>query len=94
MIKLVFVIGGGMRKVIIEKRTIHFITVELGWKPLSINLDKLDEEREKIDKCGLNKDDIAKISLLKTEEDIANDIKKDFQRSGWRLTTKVVSKNE
>jgi len=92
MIKLIFVTGGGMRKVIIDGRVVHFTSIEFGYKPLSINLDKLDEEREKIDKLNLEKEDILEISLLKTEEDIANDIIKDFQKTGWRKTIKQVVK--
>jgi len=62
------------------------LTKETGYTPISINLDKLDEE--KVKKMKLDEDFINELRKLKTEEQIAKDIIKDFQQTGWRLLKK------
>lgn len=77
-----------MRKVFIKQRVITFLLPELKWQPLTIDLDKLDEQKEEIEKMSMDQETLEKISKLRTEEEIFNDIKKDFQLSGWRLLNK------
>ncbi len=88
MIRLTFITGAGIRRVLIEGRKITFIVQELNNSPLVIDLDKLEEEetKKKIDTMGIDKETIDILSSLKTEEAIAEDITIDFQRSGWRCT--------
>lgn len=90
MISLAFVRGSVLRRVVIKGKTISFITQELGGTPLTINLNKLGEkEDEIIAKMGEEGLELFKeIALLTTEEDMAKDVKKDFQRDGWRLFKK------
>ena len=86
MKELVFIQGGGIRRVFIEGRTISFLTAELGFTPLKIDLDKLEEEetKKKVDKMQLDKKVLKELAKLKTEEDMIKDVTKDFQQSGWR----------
>lgn len=85
MVELAFTRGSALRRVFIYGRTISFLTAELGYTPLKINLDKLDEEKDKIKKMGLDKKTLKQLSKLKTEEDLVKDVTKDFEKSGWRL---------
>ena len=85
MIHLNFMVGGAIRKVVIEGRKISFLAAELNFVPLVIDLDKLDEEKEKIEKMKMDKEILKELSLLKTERQIANDIIMDWKKQGWRL---------
>ncbi len=89
--ELVFSIGGSLRRVKINGRKISFLTAETGFTPLIIDLDKLDEkeQKQKLSKMKLDKEFLDELKKLKTEEQIAKDIKKDFQKSGWRLFKRV-----
>jgi len=83
--ELVFIRGGGLRKIFINKKVINFLTAELNFQPLEIDLNKINEEELK--KKKLSDEDIKTIkalSKLGSEEEIARDITKDFQRTGWR----------
>lgn len=88
MIKLSFVCGSALRKVKIDKRTISMATKETGFVPMVMDLDKLDSNnqkkkiRKKLGKDGLKV--MKEIALLNTEEEMAKDITKDFQSTGWR----------
>ena len=90
MIELTFITGGAMRTVFVEGRSISLLTAELGNTPLTIDLDKLEdkETREKIKEAKLDSKDLEQLSNLRTEEEIAKDVTKDFQKSGWRLFKK------
>ena len=85
MIKLTFVIGGNIRRVYIDKRVISLMTAETGFIPIQIDLDKIDEKnaKKKVGEDWLKL--LKEIAKLKTEEDMVKDIKKDFQKTGWRL---------
>ncbi len=88
MIKLSFVCGSSLRKVVIDGRVISMMAKETGFTPIVMDLDKLDSnsQKKKITK-KLGKDGIKvmkEISLLKTEDEMAKDITKDFQSTGWR----------
>ena len=85
MITLNFMVGGAMRKVVIKGRKVSFLTAELNFVPMSIDLDKLDQEKEKIKKMKIDEEQIKELALLKTERQIADDITKDWKKTGWRL---------
>lgn len=88
MIELSFIAGGNIRKVVIDKRKISLLTAETGWIPISMDLDRIDEKIEK--KMGKEGAKLLKeISSLNSEEEMARDITKDFQRTGWRLVKKI-----
>ncbi len=80
-----FMVGGAMRKVVIKKRKISFLTAELNFVPLIIDLDKLDKEEQKLKKMNVDKEILKELALLKTEKAMANDIIKDWKMKGWRL---------
>lgn len=84
MIKLSFVRGSALRRVFIDGRKVSLLTGELGNTPLTIDLNKLDEQKDKIKEMNMDKKELEKLSKLKTEEEIAKDITKDFRKSGWR----------
>ena len=88
---LVFATGGAIRRVFIKDREVTFIAAELKFQPLVIQLDKLEEQKEKMAKMKLDGDDmelIESLAELGTEEEIAQDIINDFKRTGWRLIRK------
>jgi len=85
MKELSFTRGAALRRVFIDGRKISFLTAELNNVPLMIDLDKLDQEKEKIEQMGIDKKDLEELSKLKTEKDLVQDITKDFEKSGWRL---------
>jgi len=84
MIQISFTRGAALRRVFINKRVISFLTAELNNVPLKIDLDKLDEQNEKIEKMKMDEEVLKEISKLKTEKEIAMDITYDFEKSGWR----------
>lgn len=88
MIKLSFVCGSALRKIVINGRVISMMAKETGFTPITMDLDKLDSnsQKKKITK-KLGKDGLKvmkEIALLNTEEEMAKDITKDFQSTGWR----------
>ena len=97
MIELAFVMGGNIRKVYIKKDEVIFLTPEFKYQPFPIRLDGSDKSIEESLDMMKNLTDkerkdmgesLKRLSKLKDEEEIAKDIKKDFQRSGWRLFKK------
>lgn len=83
--ELVFITGGAYRKVIIEKRIVSMITPELGFMPYTVDLDKIDKKQmEKVKLSEEEKKTIRQLAKLKSEEAMAKDIIKDFQKTGWR----------
>lgn len=84
MIQVSFTRGAALRRVFVNRRIISFLTGELNNVPLKIDLDKLDEEKEKIEKMGIDLDELKEIAKLQTEKEIALDITYDFEKSGWR----------
>lgn len=83
MRKLVFMIGSIYRKVLINGRIISMITPESNFVPMKIDLDNIPAKLNK----KMNEEEVKllkEISLLKTEEEMAKDIIKDFQRNGLR----------
>ncbi len=88
MIKISFVCGSALRKIVINGRVISMMAKETGFTPIIMDLDKLDSntQKKKITK-KLGKDGLQvmkEIALLNTEEEMAKDITKDFQSTGWR----------
>ncbi len=69
---------------------ISILSPETGFNPISMDLDKLESKKksikEKMGKEGLEL--LKEIANLETEEEMARDLTKDFQRSGWRLIKK------
>jgi len=93
MIELAFVTGGALRKVIIKDRKLSILSAELGFQPLTLDLDKLEnkQNRKKMNKMKLNDEDrktIEELANLGSENEIAKDIIKDFQKTGWRLVSR------
>ncbi len=84
MIQISFTRGAALRRVFINKRVISFLTAELNNVPLKIDLDKLDERNEKLEKMNLDQQILKEIAKLKTEKEIALDIIYDFEKVGWR----------
>lgn len=77
-----------MRKVNIEGRKIYMMSQETGFTPQVMDLDKLDSSKLK-KKMGNEEMKLMKeIANFNTEEEMAEDIIKDFQRTGWRLAKK------
>ena len=85
MITMDFMVGGAIRKIVVKGRKVSFLTSELNFVPLIIDLDKMDEQKQRIEKMNIDKEYIKKLALLTTERKIADDIIKDFKQSGWRL---------
>lgn len=92
MIRLSFVCGSSLRKVVIDKRKISMMTKETGFVPVVMDLNKMNTNAQKkkiIKKLGKKGLKIMKeIALLNTEEEMSKDIIKDFQRTGWRRISK------
>lgn len=85
-----------MRQVIIKGRIITLLAEELSSKPLTINLDEIDSQQNKLDELTksrrLTEKDITMIQQLAklgTEKEIARDLINDFQSTGWRLTKRI-----
>jgi len=79
-----FTRGAALRRVFINGRVISFLAAELNNVPLKINLDKLEEEKDKIKKMKIDKETLEELAKLQTEQEIALDITNDFKQSGWR----------
>ncbi len=87
MLRLDFLRGGAIRKVFVDGRKISFLTAELGFQPLEVDLSTLDKKEEELKKMNLKGEDlnlIKQLSLLGNEDEIAKDIIKDFKKTGWR----------
>ncbi len=84
MKQISFTRGAALRRVFINGRVISFLTAELNNVPLKIDLDKLEESKDKLDKMEVDKEFLKELANLKTEEDIALDIQYDFEKSGWK----------
>ena len=76
--------GGNMKRVFINGRKVSLMAAELGNAPLEIDLDKLEENKDNLEKMKVDKQMLKELSQLETEEDMVRDIVKDFQSTGWR----------
>ena len=87
MIKLSFAIGSKFRKVFIDGRKVTLLSAETSFVPLELNLDKLDDPEmiKKIESTKIEKSEIEMLRQLNTEKELADDIRRDFRKSGWRL---------
>ncbi len=85
MITLSFVTGSAMRKVYLNGRKISMISQETGFQPISFDLDNINEEevKEKMGEDAIKT--LREIAKLEDEKSMMEDIKKDFQSTGWRL---------
>lgn len=91
MIQLVFMRGGEIRKVFIDKRVVTFYSAELKYVPLIINLDKMKEIEDKREKYNLSVEDLKLLYELKElndEEAMFKDLVKDFKQTGWKMVLK------
>ena len=86
MKEITFLRGGAYRVVVIKERVVSLMAPELYNQPISVNLDKIEEEEDKIKKAKIPKKELEKLRMLDTEDEIAEDIIKDFQKDGWRVT--------
>ncbi len=84
MRQISFTRGAALRRVFINGRIISFLTGELNNVPLKIDLDKLEEEKDKIKKMKIDKETLKELAKLQTEKEIILDITNDFEKSGWR----------
>ncbi len=84
MIQISFIRGSALRRVFINGRVISLLAGELNNVPLKIDLDKLDKQKDKIEKMKLDKEMLKDLSRLLTEKEISLDIIHDFEKSGWR----------
>jgi hypothetical protein len=90
--ELVFITGSAIRRVFIKDRIITLLAAELSSKPLTINLEEIDAQREKFKEMKLEQRDIEMIEQLAklgSEEEIAKDVIDDFQKTGWRLVKRI-----
>lgn len=90
--ELVFITGSAIRRVFIKDRIITLLAAELSSKPLTINLEEIDAQREKFKELKLEQRDIEMIEQLAklgSEEEIAKDVIDDFQKTGWRLVKRI-----
>lgn len=88
MIRLTFTQGSNLRKVTIAKGIIDFLDYGIG-QPISFNLLVLAKERNSatMERMKLSKEDQRMVKRLAgmSDEEAADDIKRDFQKQGWRL---------
>lgn len=88
--KLIFANGSNIRQVHISGKEITFLSPELKFMPVFVNLDKLNdiEYKEKLKKMNMSEEEIKtlhELSQLGSEREIADDIIQDFKKTGWRL---------
>ena len=88
MKQISFTRGAALRRIFINGRTFTYLGAELNNVPLKINLDKLNEHKDKIKKMNLDIKLLKEIAKLQTEDEIASDFIQDFQKSGWRRIRK------
>jgi len=86
MIKLSFVQGSRLRKVLINGRQVSFVSNETGWIPVKVDIDKIKENEKVFKKLNTEeKKMLEQCKNLNTEKELCNDIIKDFKKTGWRL---------
>lgn len=91
MIQIVFMRGGEMRKVFIDKKKVTFYSAELKFVPLVIDLNKMKEIEDKREKYNLSVEDLKLLYELKElndEEVMFKDLTKDFKQQGWKMVMK------
>ncbi len=85
MIRLSFVTGSALRKVTISGRKILMASQETGFVPIDFDLDKLEDSKVFNQLTEEQKLLFEEIKNLKTEDEMAEDIIKDFKQTGWKL---------
>ena len=75
--------GSQIRKVLIKGKKISMMTGETGFTPMVMDLEKLTPEQ--IEKMKLDQQFMKELKLLKNENDMARDIIRDFNKTGWRV---------
>lgn len=85
--KLSFVRGGALRKVVVKDRKVSIMTGELGFEPFTIDLNKLEDLENHKAYANMSpeeKEEIKELAKLGTDEEIAKDITRDWKKTGWR----------
>ncbi len=85
MIKGRFYRGSVYIDVYIKGRVLTFVTPLLNFVPIKIDLDKLEEQKDKMSRVKIDKETLRVLSSLKTEEEMIEDLKEDMIKSGWRF---------
>lgn len=75
--------GSQIRKVFIRRRKISMLSAETGFTPIVMDLDKID--KKKMEDMKMDSKIVRELMLLHTEDDMARDIIRDFNRTGWRV---------
>ena len=88
MIKLSFMVGSALRKVVVDGRKISMASQETGFVPISFDLNRLTDSAMFNQLSDQQKQILEDIRDLETEEEMAKDIIKDFKKTGWRLVKK------
>ncbi len=74
------------RKVEIKGKKIALMLPEKGYEPDIIDLGLMHKKKANLLKqVGNNRVELLRLLSLKTEEDMATDIIKDWKEMGWRL---------
>lgn len=84
MKQISFTRGAALRRVFINGRVISFLAAELNNVPLKIDLDKLEEQKDKIKKMKIDIELLKDLAKLRTEKELALDVINDFEKLGWR----------
>ena len=84
MKRIRFTRGSAYVEVLISNREITFTTPLLNHVPIKIDLDKLEEHKDKLKRMKMDTKILKELSLLKTEEDMLRDLIKDMGESGWK----------
>ena len=83
-----FTRGSALRRFFINGRVLTYLGAEFNNVPFKIDLDKLDENKEKLNKMKVDEEFLKELSDLKTEEDMVADIIYDMEKSGWKMVRK------
>lgn len=83
LMELTYLRAGIARKVYIRNRKILIVSPEV--KTFTFDLNELEKHKDKVP-IG----DFETLINLKTEDEIEEEITKDFNKSGWRLVKKDV----
>lgn len=79
---------GIVRTIKVEGRKVTILTPELNFVPFEIDLDRLNKDDERFSKLNDLKKLIEEIAELNTEQEMINDVTKDFKKTGWRCVSR------
>lgn len=94
MIEMSFMRGNASRRIIVKDKSVTYLLAELGYQPYTIDLNKLSEheglmKKMKVNKKHLKEDlkDAKRLAKKGSEKEIAEDIKENLEKEGWRMVT-------